>query len=82
MKERKAKPQFVICIRNEGCEDIELRKIYQVLLDKCATQNGYIRMVDESGEDYLYPAERFVSITLPKISRRCFVVYCYLISYN
>lgn len=68
MKERKAEPQSVICIQNENCEDIGLRKVYQVIPDEYAAQNDYIRVVDESGEDYLYPAEHFVSITLPKLT--------------
>ena len=55
MKSHKKQPQFAICIRNEECEDLALRKIYQVLPDASATEEGYIRVVDESGEDYLYP---------------------------
>jgi hypothetical protein len=58
--------QFVICIRNEGSEDLELRKIYQVLPDEIAAEDGYMRVIDESGEDYLYPANYFVRIELPQ----------------
>jgi len=56
--------KFVLCIRNEECEDLELRKIYQVLPDKKASQDGYLRIVDETGEDYLYPESYFVSVSL------------------
>lgn len=49
---------------NEECEDLELRKVYQVLTDRRAEQDGYLRIVDESGEDYLYPQSYFVSVRL------------------
>jgi hypothetical protein len=51
---------------NEDCEDLELRKIYQVLPDEVAAEDGYIRVIDESGEDYLYPADYFLPIELSK----------------
>jgi hypothetical protein len=66
MKTKKIEPRFVVCVRNEDCEDLELRKIYQVLVDDEATQDGYVRVVDESGEDYLYPADYFLSIELTR----------------
>jgi hypothetical protein len=59
------KKQFAICIRNEGAEDLEVRKIYQVLPDARAIKEKHIRVIDESGDDYLYPAEFFISLTLP-----------------
>ena len=59
-------PQYAVCVRNDECEDLEVRKIYQILPDKRAARDGYIRVVDESGEDYLYPESYFVSIRLPK----------------
>ena len=49
----------MLCIRNDGCEDLELRKLYLVLPDKSAAAEGYIRVIDESGEDYLYPENCF-----------------------
>jgi hypothetical protein len=66
MKRRKPAPQFVVCIRNEDCEDLEPRKIYQVLLDEAAAEDGYLRVIDESGDDYLYPQDYFVPIELPR----------------
>jgi hypothetical protein len=66
MKRKKVELQFVVCVRNEDCEDLELRKIYQVLPDEAAAEDSYIRVVDESGEDYLYPADYFLSIELSK----------------
>jgi len=56
--------KFVLCIRNDECEDLELRKIYHVLPDKKALQDGYLRVVDETGEDYLYPESYFVPVSL------------------
>lgn len=61
----KTETRFVLCIRNEECEDLEPRKIYQVLPDESSTDDGYIRVIDESGEDYLYPQDYFVPIDLP-----------------
>jgi hypothetical protein len=58
--------KFVICINNDGCDDLQLRKIYQVLPDKVAAQDDYIRVIDDSGEDYLYPADNFIPIALPQ----------------
>jgi hypothetical protein len=45
-------------------EDLEVRKLYQVLPDREATREGYIRVVDESGDDYIYPSELFVPVRL------------------
>lgn len=56
---------FVICIRNEGCDDLEIRKLYQVLPDESAERSGFIRVIDESGEDYLYPSGNFLVVELP-----------------
>ncbi len=65
MKPRRHSDRFVVCIRNEDCEDLQPRKIYEVLPDTKADEVGYIRVVDESGEDYLYPADCFLPIELP-----------------
>jgi hypothetical protein len=65
MKRRKPRVEFVLCIQNEGCDDLEIRKVYQVVPDPAAAQDGYLRVIDESGEDYLYPAEYFVPVELP-----------------
>lgn len=52
---------FALCIENRDCEDLEKRKIYQVLPDDAAKKEGYLRVTDESGEDYLYPEPYFYS---------------------
>ncbi len=59
---------FALCVKNDDCEDIEVRKIYKMIPDKRASQEGYLRIVDESGEDYLYPESYFLIIELPLIA--------------
>jgi hypothetical protein len=56
------RPQFAICIQNTTSEDLELRKVYRTLPDEDAAREGYLRVIDESGEDYLYPASFFIPI--------------------
>jgi hypothetical protein len=58
---------FVICINNEGYEaSLEKGKVYQYVEDTIAEKRDFIRVVDESGEDYLFPKEFFVAIQLPR----------------
>jgi len=64
---RKNKEQsFALCIENKECEDLEKRKIYRVLPDDEAAKDGYLRIIDESGEDYLYPESYFILVELPR----------------
>ena len=65
MKEKLLEPQFALCIENSECEDLEKRKIYRILPDAEAAQEGYLRVVDESREAYLYPAAYFILVELP-----------------
>jgi len=63
--------QFAVCLRNDGYEvSLERRKIYQVLPDLEAAKHRQVRVIDESGEDYLYPQNFFVPIELPQPIRR------------
>lgn len=62
----------MLCINNEDWDDLELRKVYQVLPDKVAAEDGNLRVVDESGEDYLYPQDCFVGIELPQVAEEVF----------
>ena len=58
--------KFVICTNNSGYEaSLELRKLYEVVPDPMAEKHGQIRIIDESGEDYLYPPSLFVRVDLP-----------------
>jgi hypothetical protein len=72
MKERKsASRHFAVCIKNEGYPaSLELHKIYRVIPDADAAADGDIRVIDESGEDYLYPAEWFAKIDVPKVVQK------------
>lgn len=57
---------FVVCIENAGYPaSLELHKIYRVLPDEAALRDGDLRIIDESGEDYLYPADWFAAVELP-----------------
>jgi len=61
----KTSHQFVVCLKNNGYEaSLEPRKIYQVLFDKEAESHKMIRVIDESGEDYLFPVSLFSPISL------------------
>ena len=68
MKKQKEKEvRFAVCVNNADYPaSLELHKIYRVLLDEDAEVDGDMRVIDESGEDYLYPADYFVMIELPK----------------
>ncbi len=57
---------YMLCMENKDCEDLEKRKIYQVLPDDEAATEGYLRVIDESGTHYLYPESYFISIQLPR----------------
>ncbi len=62
-----AKHTVVICTENSGYEaSLELRKLYEVVPDPDADSHGQARVIDESGEDYLYPKTFFTSINLPE----------------
>ena len=58
--------RFALCVENKDCEDLEKRKIYQVIRDEAASTEGYLRVIDESGEDYLYPQSYFILVQLPR----------------
>jgi len=59
--------RFAVCVKNKGYEaSLEVGKLYRVIADRDAERRGYLRIVDESGEDYGYAANRFFAIDLPK----------------
>ena len=65
-------PKFAVCISNSDYPaSLELHKIYQLVPDDDAASDGDVRVVDESGEDYLYPARCFATIELPETVARC-----------
>ncbi|MGH7600038.1 MAG: hypothetical protein ACREOI_27095 [bacterium] len=70
MNKRHVPPKrFAICITDSE-PDLELRKVYQVLPDVSAAKDDYIRVIDESGEDYLYPSGYFVFVEMPRPAER------------
>ena len=63
--------RFVVCIKNKDyAASLELRKLYQVVADETAAKLHQIRIIDESGEDYLYPEAYFVPVQLPQSAER------------
>ena len=71
MKHRNSASRFVVCVKNRGfAASLERRKIYRALPDAAAENRGLIRVVDESGEDYLFPQSYFVAIELPTTAAR------------
>jgi hypothetical protein len=68
---KRTEPRFVVCVKNRDyAASLELRKLYQVVVDAAAAKLGQIRVIDESGEDYLYPEEYFVPVQLPQSSEK------------
>ncbi len=67
MKGPKTAASYVLCVKNRGYPaSLELRKIYRALPDSEGARHGLSRVIDESGEDYLYPTDFFIPIELPK----------------
>ena len=67
MKRTAKEQRFVLCVKNKECADLELRKVYVVLADKIAEKEGFVRVIDETGEDYLYPQSYFAFIKVPRV---------------
>ncbi|MEP9411354.1 MAG: hypothetical protein HRF42_08095 [Candidatus Brocadia sp.] len=64
------KKHFMVCVYNRGYEaSLEIRKIYEVLTDRLAEKHHQVRVIDESGEDYLYPEKYFAPIRLPIVTK-------------
>lgn len=62
---------LVVCLRNDGYgASLEKRKLYVAIPDAAASRHGLVRVIDESGDDYLYPNENFASVELPTSVRR------------
>lgn len=68
---KSSRPRFAICVNNsEYPASLELHKLYRVLADAEAERDGDLRIIDESGEDYLYPEEYFLLVNLPAETSR------------
>lgn len=61
---------LVVCIENQGAEDLQVLKVYRRLEDAVAEEKGFFRVIDDSGEDYLYPETSFLSLPLPPALER------------
>ena len=66
MAKESKEQSFALCIENKDCEDLEKRKIYRVLPDDEAKKEGFMRIIDESGDDYLYPESYFILVELSR----------------
>jgi hypothetical protein len=68
---KQSRGRFVLCIENRTYPaSLELRKVYRSIPDRTAESRGFIRIVDESGEDYLYPANYFVANEVPSAATK------------
>ena len=65
-KRKESAPKFAICIQSDDADMLTLRMIYQVLPDESAAKSNYIRVIDNEGEDYLYPADYFIFVDFPR----------------
>ena len=66
MKHRSPMPKFAVCVSSDDPDLLTPRMIYQVLPDDSAARSNYVRVIDNEGEDYLYPAKYFVFVELPR----------------
>ncbi len=67
--------RFAICVKNDGHEDdLKVRTVYQILPDESAARSEYVRVIDETGEDYLYPAAYFVPVEVTPEAARTLVL--------
>ncbi|MCK4659449.1 MAG: hypothetical protein KAV82_07995 [Phycisphaerae bacterium] len=67
MARQKIEPQYVVCICNDVYRaSLQVRRLYRVLPDAEAKKRGLLRVIDESGEDYLFPAKLFATVELPE----------------
>jgi len=67
MKRRRPNLQYLLCVKNEGYQaSLLVRRLYEQLPDAGAEKHGLVRIIDESGEDYLYPQKLFVTLDIPR----------------
>jgi len=68
---KRGEARFVVCVRNTGYPaSLELRKLYRILSDEQASRHRQVRVIDESGDDYLYPETYFIPVKLPQSAQR------------
>jgi hypothetical protein len=69
-KRKTPTPRFAVCVSSDDPDLLTPRMIYQVLPDESAARSDYVRVIDNEGEDYLYPARYFVFVELPRAVER------------
>jgi hypothetical protein len=75
-RRRSAQTRYVVCLQNDGYpEALELRKLYRVLPDPQADKVGHLRVIDESGEDYLYPKSFFATVRVSEPIKRALAAH-------
>ena len=72
-KDMKSEMKFVVCVTDSE-PDLEPRKVYQVIPDEAAEKEDHLRVIDESGEDYLYPTEFLIFVEVPKGTERALLL--------
>lgn len=72
-KRRNTTPRFAVCVETDDPDLLTPRMIYRVLPDESAARSDYVRVIDNEGEDYLYPAKYFVIVDLPREVERAFL---------
>ncbi len=73
MAKKKTTPRFLLCVKNDNYPaSLEVRKVYRAIPDEVAATRHFVRVIDESGEDYLYPDSYFVAIDLPQAAVKAF----------
>lgn len=74
MPRKSSSAQFLVCVKNDGYpSSLEVRKVYRLLADPEAARHQLVRVVDESGEDYLYPEALFAPVELPSRVKKAFL---------
>ena len=75
MKASNKKIQFAVCVDDSAYpDDLKVRTIYQVLPDDSAARSSYLRVIDETGEDYLYPAKYFALVEVPPEAAKALII--------
>ena len=64
MANQSIRPTFAVCVADDGCDDLSIGMIYRVVPDATAATEALVRVFDDSGQDYLYPAVRFVVVSV------------------
>ena len=66
MPSERTRPVFAVCVVGDGSDDLSVGMLYRVLPDEAAAAEGHLRVIDNSGKDYLYPTSRFVVVEVPQ----------------